>query len=79
MPCSWMRPANSNMTMNICTHAVSSKKRRPQIDDAQDATLSMLGKRALLQALTELEIRENGKRQGLLMKNARDSRKPLRQ
>jgi hypothetical protein len=34
------------------------------IDDAQDAILSMLGQRILLQALTELEIRENGKRQG---------------
>jgi Rrf2 family transcriptional repressor of oqxAB len=49
------------------------------IDDAQDAILSMLGQRTLLQALTELEIRENGKRQGPLMKNARGSRKPLRQ
>jgi hypothetical protein len=64
MPCSWMRHANSNITMNIYTHAVSSKKRRAQIDDAQDAILSMLGQRTLLQALTELEIRENGKRQG---------------
>lgn len=25
-----MRHANSNITMNICTHAVSSKKRRAQ-------------------------------------------------
>jgi hypothetical protein len=49
------------------------------IDDAQDAILSMLGQGTLLQALTELEIRENGKRQGSLMKNARGSRKPLRQ
>jgi hypothetical protein len=49
------------------------------IDDVQDAILSMLGQRTLLQALTELEIRENGKRQGLLMKNARGSRKPQRQ
>ena len=49
------------------------------IDDAQDAIFSMLGQRTLLQALTELEIRENGKRQGPLMKNARGSRKPLRQ
>jgi hypothetical protein len=33
MPCSWMRHANSsnsNITMNIYTHAVSSKKRRAQ-------------------------------------------------
>jgi hypothetical protein len=49
------------------------------IDDAQDAILSMLGQRTLLQALTELEIRENGKRQRPLMKNARGSRKPQRQ
>ena len=49
------------------------------IDDAQDAIHSMLGQRTLLQVLTELEIRENGKRQGPLMKNARGSRKPLRQ
>ena len=62
MPYSWMRPANSNINMNIYTYAVSRKKRRAQIDDAQDAILSMLGKRTLLQALTELEIRENGKR-----------------
>jgi len=27
---SLMRHANSNVTMNICTHAVSSKKRRAQ-------------------------------------------------
>jgi hypothetical protein len=74
-----MRHANSNITMNIYTHAVSSKKRRAEIDDAQDAILSMLGQRTLLQALTKLEIRENGKRQGPLMKNARGSRKPLRQ
>ena len=33
------------------------------IDDAQDAILSMLGQRTLLEALTELEIRENAKRQ----------------
>ena len=32
------------------------------IDDAQDAIFSMLGQRTLIQALTELEIRENGKR-----------------
>jgi hypothetical protein len=32
------------------------------IDDAQDAILSMLGQRTLLQALTELEIRESAKR-----------------
>jgi len=32
------------------------------------------GSRTLLQALTKLEIRENGKRQGLLTKNARGSR-----
>ena len=31
------------------------------IDDAQDAILSMLGRRTLLEALTELEIRENAK------------------
>src|ERR1700726_2677929 len=31
------------------------------IDDAQDAILSMLGQRTLLQALTELEVRENAK------------------
>jgi hypothetical protein len=30
MPCSWMRHANSNITMNIYTHAISSKKRRAQ-------------------------------------------------
>jgi hypothetical protein len=30
MPCSWMRHANSNITMNIYTNAVSSKKRRAQ-------------------------------------------------
>jgi hypothetical protein len=29
------------------------------IDDAQEAILSMLGQRTLLQALTELEIREH--------------------
>jgi hypothetical protein len=39
-----MRHANSNITMNIYTHAVSSKKRRAQIEDAQDAILSMLRK-----------------------------------
>ena len=33
------------------------------IDDAQDAILSMLGQRTLLDALTELEIRENAKRE----------------
>jgi Rrf2 family transcriptional regulator, repressor of oqxAB len=49
------------------------------IDDAQDAMLSMLGQRTLLQALTELEIRENGKRHGPLMKNAQGSGKPVRQ
>ena len=27
MPCSWMRHANSNITMNVYTHAVSNKKR----------------------------------------------------
>ncbi|MGC2769587.1 MAG: hypothetical protein WB607_29095 [Candidatus Acidiferrum sp.] len=32
------------------------------IDDAQDAILSMLGQRTLLQVLTELEIRESAKR-----------------
>jgi Rrf2 family transcriptional repressor of oqxAB len=32
------------------------------IDDAQDAILSMLGQRTLLQALNELEIRESAKR-----------------
>ena len=32
------------------------------IDDAQDAILSMLGQRTLLQALTELEIRGSAKR-----------------
>jgi hypothetical protein len=32
------------------------------IDDAQEAILSMLGQRTLLQALTELEIRESAKR-----------------
>ena len=32
------------------------------IDDAQDAILSLLGQRTLLEVLTELEIRENGKR-----------------
>ena len=32
------------------------------IDDAQAAILSMLGQRTLLQALTELEIRESAKR-----------------
>ena len=31
------------------------------IDDAQEAILSMLGQRTLLQALTELEIRESTK------------------
>ena len=30
MPCSWMRHANSNITMNIYTHAVSTKKGRAQ-------------------------------------------------
>jgi hypothetical protein len=49
------------------------------IDDAQDAILSMLGQSSLLEALTELEIRENAKRQKPLMNNARSSRKPLRQ
>jgi hypothetical protein len=33
------------------------------IDDAQDAILSMLGQRTLLEALNELEVRENAKRQ----------------
>jgi Rrf2 family transcriptional repressor of oqxAB len=33
------------------------------IDDAQDAILSMLGQRTLLEVLTELEVRENSKRQ----------------
>ena len=33
------------------------------IDDAQDVILSMLGQRTLLEVLTELEIRENAKRQ----------------
>jgi hypothetical protein len=33
------------------------------IDDAQDAILSMLGQRTLLEVLTELEVRENAKRQ----------------
>jgi hypothetical protein len=33
------------------------------IDDAQDAILSMLGQRTLLEVLSELEVRENGKRQ----------------
>jgi Rrf2 family transcriptional repressor of oqxAB len=33
------------------------------IDDAQDAILSMLGQRTLLEVLTELELRENAKRQ----------------
>src|ERR1700679_3590469 len=32
------------------------------IDDAQEAILSMLGQRTLLQALSELEIRESAKR-----------------
>jgi Rrf2 family transcriptional repressor of oqxAB len=32
------------------------------IDDAQEAILSMLGQRTLLQALTELESRESAKR-----------------
>src|ERR1700681_5114644 len=32
------------------------------IDDAQDAVLSMLGQRTLLEALNELEVRENAKR-----------------
>jgi hypothetical protein len=32
------------------------------IDDAQDAILTMLGQRTLLQALTELESRESAKR-----------------
>ena len=32
------------------------------IDDAQEVILSMLGQRTLLQALTELEIRESAKR-----------------
>jgi Rrf2 family transcriptional regulator, repressor of oqxAB len=32
------------------------------VDDAQNAILSMLGKRTLLEALTELEHRENAKR-----------------
>jgi Rrf2 family transcriptional repressor of oqxAB len=32
------------------------------IDDAQEAILSVLGQRTLLQALTELEIRESAKR-----------------
>ncbi len=32
------------------------------IDDAQEAILSMLGQRTLLQALTELQIRESAKR-----------------
>jgi Rrf2 family transcriptional repressor of oqxAB len=48
------------------------------IDDAQDAILSLLGQRTLLEVLTELEIRENGKHQEPLMQNARGSRKPLR-
>jgi hypothetical protein len=33
------------------------------IDDAQDAILSMLGQRTLLEVLTELEVRENAKHQ----------------
>ena len=33
------------------------------IDDAQAAILSMLGQRTLLEALTDLEIRENARRQ----------------
>jgi Rrf2 family transcriptional repressor of oqxAB len=33
------------------------------IDDAQNAILSMLGQRTLLEVLTELEVRENAKRQ----------------
>src|SRR6202041_4109379 len=33
------------------------------IDDAQDAILSMLGQRTLLEVLTELEVRENAKRE----------------
>ena len=33
------------------------------IDDAQDAILSMLGQRTLLQVLSELEVRENAKHQ----------------
>jgi hypothetical protein len=32
------------------------------IDDAQDAILSMLGQRTLLEVLNELEVRENAKR-----------------
>lgn len=40
------------------------------IDDAQDAILSMLGKRTLLQVLTELEIRENARTRGSFTKNA---------
>jgi Rrf2 family transcriptional repressor of oqxAB len=48
------------------------------IDDAQDAIMSMLGQHTLLQALTELELRENGKRRGPLVKNAQGKGKPLR-
>jgi|ERR1700733_1086756 len=33
------------------------------IDDAQDAILCMLGQRTLLEVLSELEVRENAKRQ----------------
>jgi hypothetical protein len=33
------------------------------IDDAQDVIRSMLGQRTLLEALTELGVRENAKRQ----------------
>jgi len=33
-----------------------------RVDDAQEAILSMLGKRTLLHALTELERRESAKR-----------------
>jgi Rrf2 family transcriptional repressor of oqxAB len=48
------------------------------IDDAQDAILSMLGQRTLLEALAELEIRESEKPQRPLMKSARGSRKSPR-
>jgi Rrf2 family transcriptional regulator, repressor of oqxAB len=40
------------------------------IDDAQDAIRSMLGERTLLEVLTELEVRENAKRQ------VRNSKRP---
>jgi hypothetical protein len=44
------------------TFALPDGQSEELIDDAQEAILSMLGQRTLLQVLTELEIRESAKR-----------------